>query len=180
MSLSVGIFYGSTTGNTQDAAERIKDRLTEHVTQLEDVARAEPEDLEKHDVILFGVSTWNVGDMQVDWADFIPKMDDLNLSGKKVAFFGLGDADGYPDNFLDAVGELWETVKELGSPELVGIWPTEGYNFDESRGLYDADHFLGLGLDEDNESELTDQRIEAWLAQIREQTGLNGDAQQGS
>ena len=54
----------------------------------------------------------------------------------------MGDQAGYPDNFLDAMGQLWKVVKELGSPELVGIWPTEGYEFDASEGLFDESHFI--------------------------------------
>ena len=173
MSTTVGIFYGSSTGNTESAAEKIEARLAEHVMQVEDVAHADPADLENHDLILLGVSTWNIGEMQDDWAEFIPKMEGLNLSGKKVAFFAMGDASGYPYNFLDALGELWDAVKVLGSPELIGVWPTEEYDFEESKGLYDEDHFLGLGLDDDNEPELTDERIDAWLGQLGEQAGLS-------
>ena len=173
MSRDIGIFYGSTTGNTESAAEKIEERLSEHVMQLEDVADADPADLENHDLILFGVSTWNIGEMQDDWADFIPNMEGLDLSGKQVAFFAMGDASGYPNNFLDALGELWDAVQVLGNPELIGVWPADEYEFDESRGLYDSDHFLGLGLDDDNEPELTDERIDEWLDQIRVEAGLD-------
>ena len=176
MSPAVGIFYGSSTGNTESAAEKIEERLADHVMQIEDVAHADAADIGRHDVILFGVSTWNIGEMQDDWAEFIPKMEGLDLSGKKVGFFAMGDASGYPYNFLDALGELWDAVKVLGGPDLIGVWPTGEYNFDESRGLYDANHFLGLGLDDDNEPDLTDERIDAWLDQVKEQAGLNGDA----
>lgn len=170
--MNIGVFYGSTTGNTQEAAEKIKEQLGERVPDLHDVNSAEPEELENYDLILLGVPTWNVGEMQDDWAEFIPRMEGLDLAGKKVAFFGVGDARGYPNNFLDALGELWDAVKVLGEPELIGVWPTEEYNFEESRGLYDDDHFLGLGLDEDNESELTDERIERWITQILKEAGI--------
>jgi len=169
---SIAVFYGSTTGNTQMAAEKIKARLGARVPDLHDVISAEPDQLERYDLILFGVPTWNVGEMQDDWADFIPRMEGLSLAGKKVAFFGVGDARGYPENFLDALGELWEAVAALGNPQLIGVWPTEGYNFEESKGMYDDDHFIGLGLDEDNESELTDARIEEWLTQVLQEAGI--------
>ena len=95
-----------------------------------------------------------------------PKMEGLDLAGKKIGFFAMGDAGGYPYNFLDAMGQLWEVVKGLGGPELVGVWPTEGYEFDESQAMYDDDHFLGLGLDEENQSDLHDERIHAWLMKV--------------
>ena len=111
--MSIGLFYGSTTGNTQEVAEKIKVELGERVSHLADVNTADPSELEAYDVILFGVPTWNVGEMQEDWEVFIPRMEDLNLAGKKVAFFGVGDAEGYAENFLDAMGMLWDAVQPL-------------------------------------------------------------------
>lgn len=175
MSLSIGVFYGSTTGNTESIAQKIKEQLGNKVSHLADVNVADPAELEQYDLILMGVPTWDVGEMQIDWDDFIPRMEGLNLAGKKVAFFGVGDAEGYPDNFLDAVGMLWEAVKPLGGPQLIGVWPTEGYSFNESRGLHDETHFLGLGLDEDNEPELTDGRIQDWLTQIVKEAGISDE-----
>ena len=172
MNLSIAIFYGSSTGNTQMAAETIKEQMGEFITQIADVSAADPVDFEKHDMLFLGVSTWNIGEMQDDWADFIPQMKDLNLAGKKVAFFAMGDAVGYPYNFLDAMGELWGVVKELGGPTLVGMWPIEGYAFEESQAMYDESHFLGLGLDEDNEPELTEERVKSWLVKVMTDAGL--------
>ena len=172
MSLSMAIFYGSSTGNTQLAAEKIKEQMGDWVSLVEDVASAEPATLERFDMLFFGVSTWNIGEMQDDWDGFIPKMEGLDLTGKKVAFFAMGDAVGYPYNFLDAMGELWEVVQKLGSPELVGVWPTESYEFEESRALYDKHHFLGLALDDDNEADLTDERIKTWLLKVMQEIGL--------
>ncbi|MEM7153842.1 MAG: flavodoxin [Myxococcota bacterium] len=165
MNQSIGIFYGSCTGNTEMAAEKIRERLG-GVVHMEDVAVAEPRDLESFDILLLGVSTWNIGEMQDDWDEFIPRMKGLDLSGKKIAIFAMGDAVGYPYNFLDAMGQLWKVLEGLGSPLLVGAWPTEGYDFEESEGLLDDEHFVGLGLDEDNQPELNDQRIEAWLRKV--------------
>ncbi|MCP4194840.1 MAG: flavodoxin [Planctomycetaceae bacterium] len=179
MSMSMAIFYGSSTGNTETAAQFMKEQLGDNISHLVDVAEADPTDIEKYDLIFFGVSTWNIGEMQDDWADFIPKMEGLNLSGKKVAFFAMGDAVGYSYNFLDAMGELWGVVKELGGPELVGVWPTEGYTFDESQAMHDEDHFLGLGLDEDNESEMTEDRIKNWLVKVLIDIGMIDASQVG-
>ena len=107
------------------------------------------------------------GERIEDIAEFDP------LTGKKIALFGLGDAFGYAENFLDALGLLWDEVKKCGAPELIGVWPTEGYTFDESVGKFDEDHFLGLGLDEDNEPDLHDERIAAWVAKVKGELGLS-------
>ena len=172
MEASIAIFFGSTTGSTQMVAEKIRDLLGERLSHLADVNTAEASELEQYDVIFFGVPTWNVGEMQDDWADFIPNMSELNLAGKKVAFFGVGDAVGYAENFLDAMGELWAAVYAQGAPTLVGVWPTDGYVFEASKGLYADNHFLGVGLAEDNESHLTDERLDLWLAQVLQELAL--------
>ncbi|MBX3411494.1 MAG: flavodoxin [Pirellulales bacterium] len=172
MDLSMAIFYGSSTGNTEMAAQKIKDELGDFVSHVADVAKADPKEMEEYDLLFLGVSTWNIGEMQDDWDKFIPQMEGLNLAGKKIAIFAMGDSVGYPHNFLDAMGELWGVVQKLGSPELVGVWPTAGYSFEDSQGRFDDEHFLGLGLDEDNESDLTDERISAWLLKVMQDAGM--------
>lgn len=168
---SMAIFYGSSTGNTQTAAEKIKEQMGEWIQHIADVQKAEPEDMLPYDLLFLGVSTWNIGEMQDDWADFLPRMKGLNLQGKKVAIFCLGDSVGYSYNFLDAMGELWGVLKPLGA-QLVGVWPTAGYTFDDSAGKFDDNHFLGLGLDEENESDQHEARIHAWLLKVMQDIGL--------
>ena len=68
------------------------------------------------------------------------------------------------------------TVRDIIEPRgaiIVGHWPTAGYHFDASRALIDADHFVGLGIDEDRQPELTKQRVQQWCAQIREEMSLD-------
>ena len=171
--MSIAIFFGSTTGNTEAAAHKIKEALGDHVTFMGDIADTKPDDLNNYDVLIFGIPTWDVGELQYDWEEFIPDMHELDLSGKTIALFGLGDSFGYSNNYLDAMGLLWEELKVLGSPKLVGVWPTEGYTFDESKGLHDDKHFLGLGLDEENESDMHDERIKGWTDKIKAELGLS-------
>ena len=170
--MSIAIIFGSITGNTETAAHMIKDELGEHVAYFADVAEISPEDLLPYDVLLLGCPTWHIGQLQDDWEDFLPEMKDLDLSGKKIGLFGMGDSINYSENFLDAFGLMWQEIKLLGSPELIGIWPIEGYNFDESIGMYDESHFLGLGLDQDNEEELHEDRVKSWTTQILKELGL--------
>lgn len=163
--MKYGVFYGSTTGNTEAAAQQVAERLGGEVL-LKDVTEATPEDLASVDVLLCGASTWDIGELQYDWSELLPKLKDVDLSGKPVAFFGMGDAIGYPYNYLDCLGEIWETLQHTGA-RLVGRWPTEGYTFDESRAEIEPGWFVGLGLDEDNEPELTEERINQWLSKVQ-------------
>ena len=170
--VSIGIYYGSTTGNTECAALKIGEALGTYVSGVWDIHRREAEELLESDVLLFGCPTWHIGELQDDWYDFLPKIRSLDLTGKKVGFFGLGDSWGYGDNFLDALGLLWEEIAPLGKPELIGVWPTAGYDFEASKGLFDEKHFVGLGLDEDNEPHLHETRIRGWTNQLLRELGL--------
>lgn len=169
----IGLFYGSSDGHTADIAERIKqrfDRIEPDLVEVIDIGVAKPAELLDWDMLILGIPTWNIGQLQDDWEIFFPYLDDLDLSGKKIAIFGLGDQYGYTVTFLDAVGMLGEKVLQQGAT-LIGYWPAEGYQFEESLALDDT-HFMGLALDEDNEPEKTDERLDRWVAQIAEEFGL--------
>ena len=43
---------------------------------------------------------------------------------------------------------------------------TDGYTFDDSDAVIDG-KFVGLALDDLNEEDKTDERIDAWLADIK-------------
>jgi len=122
----------------------------------------------EHDVILFGVSTWNIGEIQCSWEDKLDELKTKDFSGKRVGLFGLGDAAGYPDTFVDGLGILWNCVGPE-RPSLIGTWSTEGYQFDHSEGMFDDEHFLGLVIDEDFEPELSEERVDRWVVQIKQE-----------
>lgn len=167
----IGIFYGSQAGATQTEAEKIQKEFGgDSVVQLINISKAEEHDFERFKYIIVGCSTWSGGELQGDWKAFYEKLNNINFTGKKVAYFGLGDQIGYPDNFEDAIGILEEKIAKQGGA-TVGYWPTKGYEFTESKGVRDG-KFIGLALDEDNQSELTDERITAWVAQLKQEFGL--------
>ena len=137
---NIGIFYGSDTGNTKKVAEHIASLLN---TECLDVADCSADQLEEYDILIMGTPTVAQGEIQPDWDYFIPEIEDADLSGKKVALFGLGDQQEYADTFVDAMGELADQVEESGA-ELIGQWPTEGYDFSESEAVR-GDHFCRAG-----------------------------------
>ena len=155
---TVGLFYGTQTGNTESIAELIQKELGgKNVVKLTDISRAEPLDFEDYDKLILGCPTWNVGELQSDWLGFFDELDDINFTGKKVAYFGVGDQIGYADNFQDAIGILEEKITALGGT-TVGYWPIENYDFNESKAVRDG-KFVGLAIDQDNQSDLTSSRI---------------------
>lgn len=172
--MKIGIFFGSTTGNTEEAANRIEAELGELCAGKHDVGSCSLDDFLSYDVLILGVPTWNIGEMQDDWAGMLGQIQDLedfDMSSKTVALFGLGDQREYPDTFIDAMGELWETFEAKGA-KLVGHWPIEGYDFTESKALASETHFLGLALDEDQEADLSEDRIKEWVAQIKSELAI--------
>ncbi|NJO79814.1 MAG: flavodoxin FldA [Cyanobacteria bacterium RM1_2_2] len=167
----IGLFYGTQTGNTQTAAETIQQEFGgSGVVELHDVANADTDDFAGYDCLIIGCPTWNIGELQSDWEGFYEELDSVDFTGKKVAYFGPGDQIGYADNFQDAMGILEEKISELGGM-TVGYWPTDGYDFSESKAVKDG-KFVGLALDEDNQSELTDSRIKQWVAQLKQAFGV--------
>jgi flavodoxin I len=167
----IGLFYGTQTGNTETIAEAIQTQFgREDMVTLHDIAEASPEDFGEYSCLIIGCPTWNIGELQADWEGFYDELDVIDFSGKKVAYFGAGDQIGYADNFQDAMGILAEKISSLGGV-TVGYWPTAGYDFSASKAVQNG-KFVGLALDEDNQPELTDSRIEAWVAQLKSAFGL--------
>ncbi len=162
----ISIIYGSTTGNAQETAEKIAKQLSEFSPQLKDVAQCSADDFTAADCLILGTSTWGLGDLQDDWYDMLPRLKSVDLSGKTVALFGLGDASSYSDTFVDGMGELYEFFSGKGC-EIVGAVATTGYSFDDSRALVDNE-FVGLPIDADNESDLTDERVSSWVQNIKQ------------
>lgn len=163
----IGIFYGSTTGNTETSAQRIQQEFGEDIAQLFDVSEATSKDIEQFTNLVFGASTWGIGDLQDDFESFMTEISEANLLGKKVAIFGLGDQYAYSDSFVDAIAEIYKNLKEKGC-DLVGSTTTQGYEYDETQAEIDG-RLVGLALDEENQSSLSETRIKNWVNELRGQ-----------
>ncbi|KAF7598486.1 MAG: flavodoxin [Candidatus Dactylopiibacterium carminicum] len=178
MAAKVGLFFGSTTGNTRKVAKLIKSRFDD-ATMSEPVriTKASPEDLLAYDYLILGTPTLGDGqlpgqsaDCDENWEEALERLGDVSLAGKTVALFGLGDQATYPDAFVDALADLHEFVTAHGA-RVVGAWPADGYDFSDSRALQ-GDSFVGLALDQDNQADLTEERVDAWLKSIAGEMGL--------
>lgn len=159
----IGIFYGSTTGNTESIAKILSQQFD---AELFDVSTNPIDAIKEYSNIILGLSTWGYGDLQDDWEIFLPKLANTDLSNKKIAIFGLGDSDTYADTFVDGIGIIYETIKNKGC-NIVGQVSPDEYHYTESKALVDG-KFIGLPLDEDNECNLTKIRIDNWVNQLKE------------
>ena len=169
---SVGIFFGSDTGNTEAVAKMIQKELGKNLVEVKDIAKSSKEEIAEFSLLLFGIPTWYYGEAQCDWDDFFPDLEDIDFDEKLVAIFGCGDQEDYAEYFLDAMGMINDIVTERGAI-VVGHWPSESYDFEASKGMADDKHFVGLGIDEDRQPELTEQRVKAWSAQVYEEMCLS-------
>jgi flavodoxin I len=167
----IGLFFGTQTGNTETIADIIQAEFGgDGVVNLHDIADASPDDFADYPCLIIGCPTWNIGELQSDWEGFFDDLDEIDFSGKQVAYFGAGDQVGYADNFQDAMGILAEKITSLGAT-TVGHWPTDGYDFEDSKAVQNG-KFVGLALDEDNQPELTSDRIKTWVAQLKSAFGV--------
>lgn len=163
---TIGIFFGSTEGNTERVVTKIQEVLGGNGTVvLHNVNSATADDMAPYENVILACPTWEIGQLQEDWNGFIDELADVDFNGKRVTYVGLGDADGYPDTFLDALGIIHEKIKDSGAT-FVGAWPTEGYDFEASKGVING-KFLGLAIDEDNQKDLTEERIKKWVDQLK-------------
>ncbi len=162
---SVGIFYGSSTGNTESAAMLIQKEFGENNASVFEVSKATASDLDGFTNLIFGASTWGIGDVQDDFEDFFSVIKSANLEGKKVAIFGCGDQGSYEDSFVDAIGEIYEFLQDKPC-EIIGQVSTEGYSHAESKAEVDG-QFVGLPLDEENQGNLTSGRIKTWVEKLK-------------
>jgi flavodoxin I len=164
------LFYGTQTGTSEGVALEIQQRLSDIVQECTNIYRAKPADLQSADFLILGGSTWGDGELTDDWADFLPQLDQVDFTGKKVALFCLGDQFSYTYNFVSSMKILYDKVLERGGEVIACQLPTDGFDFEHSEAVVNG-YFVGLALDEVNEPELTPARIAAWEIQLRAALG---------
>lgn len=174
MAKKIGIFYGSDTGHTEEVANLMKELLGDDLADVFDVRNVEDASvLLNYDLVLLGTSTWYLGELQGDMDAFKDKLEELDLTGRTIALFGLGDQVEYSDYYVDGMGHLYHLLLKKGV-KFIGAWPTEGYDFNSNLALMEGDSskFAGLALDEDNQPDMTPERVAIWLEQVKAEAGI--------
>lgn len=167
----VGIFFGTDTGNTRRVAKDISSLLGSTVAAKPvNIRNASVTDLLAYDVLIVGTPTYgdgqlpglSTGNATESWEEFLPKLAGQDFSGKKVAIYGLGNQKSYPNEFVDAMFYLYESFKQCNATIIGGEWSTEGYHFKGSKAVLDGS-FIGLVLDQENQKDLSSERLNTWL-----------------
>ena len=161
-----GIFYGSSTGTCEDLANQIADKMGVASSDVYSANKMSADLVKEYDLLILGTSTWGDGELQDDWYDGIKVLKSADLSFKSIALFGCGDSESYCDTFCDGMGILYEDLKDSGCSFIGNKVGTDGYSFSSSIAVVNG-AFVGLALDEVNESDKTAERIDNWTAELK-------------
>ena len=163
----IGIFYGSTTGTNESVAEQIASNLGVGSSEVYNVGNTDAKVAEEYELLILGSSTWGSGELQDDWYDFLEQLAGKNLSGKKIALFGCGDAMSFGSTFCDAVGIIYEKLQGTGATFIGTVDPSD-YTYDASTAEIDG-QLVGLLIDENNEADKTELRIQNWTDALKKE-----------
>ncbi|MGZ5008678.1 MAG: flavodoxin [Methylobacter sp.] len=169
----IGIFFGTDTGSTRLVAKSIFKQLGADVADKpKNINRTSLAELLQYDALILGTPSYGIGELpglstgclEHNWAEFVPFLEGVDLSGKRVALFGLGNQERYADRFASSMIHLYRIFSDRGAT-IIGPWSTEGYTFEKSHAVID-NQFVGLVLDQRTQPFLTEERIKIWLAQV--------------
>ncbi len=161
----IAILYGTSGGSVETVAKQVQD-LFEGNADLYNVLYVSLSEIVEYKYLIVGTSTTGIGDLQDDWEGFLPSFSKIDFSGKKVAIFALGDSASYSTSFAESMKVVYDEIHD--KVEVVGRVPDEGYTYDDSTAVEDGMWF-GLPLDEDNEYDMTEERLERWVEQLKKE-----------
>lgn len=161
----IAILYGTSGGNTESVAKQVQD-LFEGNADLFNVEHVSLDDIREYPYLILGTSTTGVGDLQDDWEGFLPSFSKMDFTGKKVAIFALGDSASFSSSFAESMKVIYDEIMDKAS--IVGHVPDEGYTYDDSTAVIDG-LWIGLPIDEDNEYDMTEERLSAWVEELRKE-----------
>jgi len=161
------IIYSYNSQKSKKVSEKIIVAFGESNIEAINAEELTKEVFENFDNFILSSPTWFDGELPNYWDEFIPDLEEMDLTGKIFAVFGLGNQKDYPENFCDAIGILVELLKECGA-KVIGQTGLEGYKYESSRAERDGE-FVGLPLDQENQARLTISRIEKWVTELKKE-----------
>jgi flavodoxin I len=162
----IAIVYSFNTLKTGKIAKRIKEAFGKDASiEMVNVEEVTADEFLRYDNLICGTATWFDGELPNHWDEFLPELEDMDLKGKRIALFGLGDQKGYPENFLDGMGILGEILETRGA-RLVGFTSTEDYSYESSRAER-GDQFIGLGIDFESQGSKNKERVNGWVEKLK-------------
>jgi len=165
------LFYSPEGGNVNRVANKLGEMIGNDKVDIIPVKEVESEDLYKYNKIILvgstvGADHWNNEIVVNEWTGFFTKIMEISFKEKKVAIVGLGNSVLYPSHFADGMADLNKRIKKQNG-EVLGKVDAKDYNFTDSEAVNDDGLFCGLPIDEDNEAELTTERLEKWISILK-------------
>src|SRR5690554_2915562 len=159
----IAILYGTSGGSVESVAKQVQD-LFEGNADIYNVLDVSLSEIEDYKYIIVGTSTTGIGDLQDDWEGFLPSFAKIDFTGKKIAIFALGDSASYSSSFAESMKVVYDEIADKTT--IVGQTADEGYTYDDSMAVNDG-IWVGLPIDEDNEYDMTEQRLTTWVEELK-------------
>lgn len=176
MMSKTAIYYSPEGGSVNRVAMKLGEMVGNEKVDIVPVNSVEKGDLEKFSQFIFvgstvGADHWSNETLVDEWQAFFAEIGDTGFEDKKVAIVGLGNSVLYPEHFADGMAHLYKELSARNA-RILGFVDAEGYTFEDSEALTDEGMFCGLPLDEDIEDELTPERLENWISQLKPDFGF--------
>ena len=165
------LFFSPEGGNVNYVANKLGEMIGTDKVEIIPVKEVKEGDLSNYDKIILlgstvGTDHWNNETIVDEWPEFFTKIKEISFEKKKVAIVGLGNSFLYPSHFVDGMADLYERLTKQNA-KVLGKVDAKGYDFTDSEALNDDGLFCGLHIDEDNEEELTAERLENWISILK-------------
>ncbi|MDD3107349.1 MAG: flavodoxin domain-containing protein, partial [Bacilli bacterium] len=130
-------------GETEITANKILDTFNNMQSDIKayelDFLNLSEDKLRSCDLLIVGGSTikddnWLIANNTTKWGQFFNFLRLTDLSGLKAAVFSIGDQELFPDNFVDGMSVIRNALAIKGA-RVIGYWPTESYDFNDSRSI---------------------------------------------
>ena len=170
------LYYSPVGGNVNRVANMLGALIGNDKVDIIPVKEVEKGDLTKYEKVILlgstvGTDHWSNETIADEWPEFFTKIKEVSFEKKKIAIVGLGNSFLYPSHFVDGMAVLYERLTKQNA-KVLGKVEKKGYDFTESEALDDDGFFCGLPIDEDNEEELTAERLENWIKLLKPDFGF--------
>lgn len=165
------LIFSPEGGNVNSVTDMLGELIGMDKVDIFPAKDVEEGDLNDYDQLILlgstvGTDHWSNETIIDEWPGFYNKVKDIPFEDKKVAIVGLGNSFLYPSHFADGMAAHCEKLKNLNA-RVLGRVEAKGYDFTDSESLDEDGYFCGLAIDEDNEPELTKERLENWLSILK-------------
>ena len=165
------LIYSPEGGNVNRVTNKLGEMIGNEKVDIIPVKEVEKGDIYKYNKIILvgstvGADHWDNEIIVDEWNEFFTKIKEISFEERKVAIVGLGNSVLYPEHFADGMAVLYERIKEKNA-QILGKVDAKDYDFTDSEAVNDDGYFCGLAIDEDNEAELTTERLEKWILTLK-------------